>query len=53
MKKLFLIVSACGLLAACGGTNLPDPTATPFPEPPAELMRPPQELKTLDNHVGR
>jgi hypothetical protein len=51
MKKLILIASACALLAACGGASLPDPTATPFPDPPAELMRPAQELKTLEPHA--
>lgn len=52
MKKLILIASACALLAACNGNpELPDPAATPFPTPPAELMRPAQELKTLEPHA--
>lgn len=48
MMKLLLIASIL-FLGACGTTpELPDPTATPFPNPPAELMRPPQPLETIE-----
>jgi len=49
MNKLILIASL--LLSACGGANLPDPTTTPFPDPPAELMRPAQTLKPLETNA--